>query len=215
MITAFGHVAGDMTQRSTGDQTQRSTARGGGGGTSSRSPPGTQRGGTSSALVLSVGGLNGVGGGGETYRKQMSKQPTQPIGWITVMKEGKRFVTLTSQLSAGARQQHMQAWARRLAVDKAIGSTAVFLGEKSEHAPKSPNRDSHGSGGVVTAPSRFDKAKSFEGLSKKGQNELKQKSRTVNRERFLNELNSDPLGIGFAYGGVHPGKLHAHGKLLP
>ena len=31
---------------------------------------------------------------------------------------------------------------------------------------------------------------------------------------FWNEVTSDPLGIGFAFGGVEPGRLHAKGKCV-
>ena len=31
---------------------------------------------------------------------------------------------------------------------------------------------------------------------------------------FAHELSSDPTGVGFAYGGVEPGRLHAKGQLI-
>ena len=31
---------------------------------------------------------------------------------------------------------------------------------------------------------------------------------------YSNDLDSDPKGIGFAYGGVFPGRLHAKGKVV-
>ena len=34
------------------------------------------------------------------------------------------------------------------------------------------------------------------------------------RPIYLREMDADPQGIGFAYGGVTPGRLHAHGKLV-
>ena len=30
---------------------------------------------------------------------------------------------------------------------------------------------------------------------------------------YTNELSADPTGIGFAFGGVEPGRLHAHGQV--
>lgn len=33
------------------------------------------------------------------------------------------------------------------------------------------------------------------------------------RSPFMQELTCDPSGIGFAFGGVEPGTLHAHGQL--
>ena len=31
---------------------------------------------------------------------------------------------------------------------------------------------------------------------------------------FWNEVTSDPTGVGFAFGGVEPGRLHAKGKCI-
>lgn len=31
---------------------------------------------------------------------------------------------------------------------------------------------------------------------------------------YLNDIESDPQHIGFAYGGVYPGRLHAKGQLV-
>mgnify|MGYP004378988037 CR=1 FL=1 len=43
---------------------------------------------------------------------------------------------------------------------------------------------------------------------------LDRKNRLVNVGPSLaHELASDPTGIGFAFGGVTPGTLHAHGQL--
>lgn len=110
-----------------------------------------------------------------SYRRQV------PLGWVTVSKAGKELVTPRTQLPAGQRQQHIQAWARRQAVDKSIAATAMAGksgGSKDKKAAAS------------LAASKQDKS------------------------IFQNELSSDPRGIGFAFGGVEPGRLHAHGQLI-
>lgn len=83
------------------------------------------------------------------------------VGWVTLLKDGKKLVTSRVRQSAGSRQQHERQWVRRLANDKAA---KVKVGVKTSH--------------------------------------------TVSLE-----LSSDPTGIGFAFGGVHPGTLHARGHL--
>ena len=49
-----------------------------------------------------------------------------------------------------------------------------------------------------------ERQKSLEQLAKQKQD----------KSVFQNELASDPKGIGFAFGGVEPGRLHAHGQLV-
>ena len=78
------------------------------------------------------------------------------VGWVTLVKEGKKLVTSRVKLDPGARRQYLQQWARRKANDRAAGTK----------------------GGVA-----------------------------------VNELKADPMGIGFGFGGVEPGTLHAHGQL--
>ena len=34
------------------------------------------------------------------------------------------------------------------------------------------------------------------------------------QSKYQNELSSDPRGIGFAFGGVEPGVLHAKGQIV-
>ena len=82
------------------------------------------------------------------------------VGWVTLVKDGRKLVTSRVRQSAGSRQQHAQQWARRVA---------------NEQAQKRTVKSSH----------------------------------TISLE-----LSSDPSGIGFAFGGIHPGTLHAHGHLF-
>ena len=41
------------------------------------------------------------------------------VGWVTLLKDGKKLVTSRVRQSAGSRQQHERQWIRRLANDKA------------------------------------------------------------------------------------------------
>lgn len=75
------------------------------------------------------------------------------IGWVTLMKDGKKLVTSRVRQSAGSRQQHLQQWVRRTANDQL---QKVSGGHKL---------------GTVAL-----------------------------------ELSSDPSGLGFAFGGIHPGE---------
>ena len=121
------------------------------------------------------------------------------IGWVTVHKGTRELVTPRGKLQANERQRHMQHWARRIAVDKSIAVTSVtkFVQQRTEelkHAAKN-------SYAVSSAPRR-----------KKGDAEvaLARQGESV----YAHELRSDPKRIGFAFGGVEPGRLHARGQLV-
>lgn len=120
-----------------------------------------------------------------SFRRQV------PLGWITVAKAGREMLTPRSQLHAGARQRHMSAWARRQAVDRSLAGQAMSHTNKKE--------------GEIDMKSYHSKVS-----RRSSQITLGKKDKSI----YLNELRSDPDGIGFAYGGVEPGKLHAGGKLV-
>jgi hypothetical protein len=117
----------------------------------------------------------------QSFRRQV------PLGWVTVSKAGRELLTPRTQLHAGARQRHMQAWARRQAVDRSIAATAMA--------------------GKKTSDYERDKFKEARKRAPKLETKL-------DKRMYMNELGSDPNGIGFAYGGVEPGRLHAHGQLV-
>ena len=109
-----------------------------------------------------------------------------PVGWVTIAKEGKSLVTSQGKsLGAGERQQHMVAWERRKQVDKTI---AVFSAK---------GQRSKGDDGMSS------KKGTSVGLTNKWK-----------LGAFWNEVTSDPTGVGFAFGGVEPGRLHAKGKCV-
>lgn len=87
-------------------------------------------------------------------------------------------------LDAPTRQRHLQLWAGRLAADRLQAAQAKQLAEEAA-----------GSG-----PPGEGKAKRKGGAA------------TSKAQSFTHELSMDP--VGFAFGGVDPGTLHAHGKLV-
>ena len=89
------------------------------------------------------------------------------------------------RIDAGERQQHLQLWQRRLASDKAIAAAAA-------KSAGSENGGENGAGGGSSSPPKAAKV----GMS------------------LAHELLLDKHGIGFAFGGVSPGTLHAKGQLV-
>ena len=108
---------------------------------------------------------------------------------MTVHKGGRELVTPRAPLHAGDRQQHMEQWARRLAVDRRFG------GSMSTRAKPSSNKST-----VADTGQPKKKASVVPKLANQS-------------SVYLNELAADPKRIGFAFGGVDPGWLHAHGQL--
>ena len=93
-----------------------------------------------------------------------------------------------AKLAVHERQQHLQQWARRLAVDRLYDASRKDKGD--------------GVRGVKPANAAVA---STALLARRGQG-----SSSI----FIAELSADSSGIGFAYGGVEPGRLRAHGKLF-
>ena len=107
-------------------------------------------------------------------------------GWLTIVKGGRELVRLRDKLNAGQRQRHMQQWARRNAADKTLAATSHTWGEGGDAKERSRATAKGKSAAYVAKP---------------------------NGNVFAEELRSDPTEIGFAFGGVDPGTLHAKGQL--
>jgi hypothetical protein len=120
------------------------------------------------------------------------------------------------------RQQHMSAWARRVAIDRAVDKSASLFqttfmrarcarrcsralpcvsrpllrdpacSRAHAHIRTCAHAHSDNEGGLAQRVSKVD------GISRRHQAEIRQSNRVQDRERFLSELTSDPLGIGFA-----------------
>ena len=117
----------------------------------------------------------------------------KPVGWVTVYKGGRELVTARGKLDAGLRQQHMQHWARRLRVDKAM-------------QPMAPP----GKGAAAWARSEMASGGERAGGGRRPKRDAGSKAVTM----FDNELAADPSRVGFAFGGVDPGRLRAKGQLI-
>ena len=123
--------------------------------------------------------------------------PRQPIGWVTVHKGGRELVTPRGVLPAGERRQHQIMWARRVAVDRRLGGDAML----AMQASKAVGAGRLGKVATAVALPMVDTHK-------------RSKSTASYQSVYANELASDPKRIGFAFGGVDPGRLHAHGQII-
>ena len=126
-------------------------------------------------------------------------QPEQaklvPVGWVTVHKGEQELVTPRGHLAAGERQRHLQHWARRLAVDKTVAVQSTQKQKRPDDIPSSKQ--------AFGAPSPTRRKK----------RDLDLFTTRDGASVYTNELSADPTGIGFAFGGVEPGRLHAHGQV--
>ena len=123
--------------------------------------------------------------------------PRQPIGWVTVHKGGRELVTPRGVWPAGERRQHQIMWARRVAVDRRFGGDAML----AMQASKAVGAGRLGKVATAVALPMVDTHK-------------RSKSTASYQSVYANELASDPKRIGFAFGGVDPGRLHAHGQII-
>ena len=116
------------------------------------------------------------------------------IGWVTLEKPSmvdKKLVTRRMRLDVGHRQQHLQQWQRRLRSDRL-----------QQHSNESKSKEVDG------ASSNMMKS-----LMKSEMKKLKLKMTSRESRAKELELDSDPEGIGFAYGGIDPGILKSRGQL--
>ena len=121
--------------------------------------------------------------GGEESTNADEGTPT--AGWVTLVnKDGTKLVSSRLRLDSRTRQQYNDQWSRRLTYDKALEAVA------KKKAPLSP------------------KGKADKQYATSVGDEL---SRSLVEELQSAQRASDKAA--FAFGGVYPGKLHAHGRL--
>ena len=140
----------------------------------------------------------------------------QGYGWVTLAADGIATVTRkVTRLPAAVRQQHIQHWTRRVAVDSERERDRALIRDNLEDEKV---RDK------LEDEKKAD-AKAGErtpGLSPLGSQQYKartERARSPPRgaalsSPYLNDIESDPKGIGFAFGGVYPGRLHARGRVV-
>lgn len=116
------------------------------GGASADVPPGASPPVFSTPPAASPSAVRGLsasrwsGGTGSPSRQLAAS--AQPVGWVTIVKEGKALVTPQRHLAAGERQQHMAAWERRKAVDKTM-SINLAKGKKVADDGVSAKKSQH------------------------------------------------------------------------
>ena len=118
---------------------------------------------------------------------------------MTLVKDGKKLVTSRVRQSVGTRQLGRELWAKRMATDRAV----VMAKKSSSNHDKeggAGGKGEHAAGGEKRAGGkrRGEGGGGKDGIAPK----------------VSLELAADPMGVGFAFGGVYPGTLHAHGKLV-
>ena len=112
-------------------------------------------------------------------------QGKKGAGWVTLVKSGSSLVRLRERLNAGQRQAYLEQWQRRQRADKTVAAATATNNKKGDDRDKDGNKKK--------------KIKSVDLLQ--------------GRNIYAHELEVDIEQIGFAYGGVEPGVLHAKGQL--
>ena len=140
---------------------------------------------------------------------QQAEEKSIAFGWVTIEKDGKDLVTKHTTLPAHVRQAHMQHWMRRLAVDKSF--TATRTNNEDRRAARSQQellRETEAAN-RASSNSSDKRAKIISRLANPD-------ARPANAQQscFIRELESAGDGIGFAFGGMDPGRLKARGQIV-
>lgn len=120
--------------------------------------------------------------------------PQQSYGWVTIVKDGQHLVMKPLQrLPANLKQFYAKQWERRMAIDTEHEHEKLLIREQEVDRLRDL---------------RTKAAKS--GRTSRISNEIG----SLPQNLYLKELEADPNKIGFAYGGVDPGRLRAKGQLI-
>ena len=123
------------------------------------------------------------------------KRPEE--GWVTLVQHGEAQVSRqVGRLPTHLRQQHLTQWSRRTAIDS----------QRERERMLSRDR--------VTEGKAIASLNGFNPLGASGASSAHGDGADSSTTAYLRDIASDPTGIGFAYGGVMPGRLHAKGKLV-
>ena len=129
------------------------------------------------------------------------KQPELMHGWITLGMDGEVYVTRqTGRLPAHIRRQHLLQWERRAAKDSERERERAEIRDREIEEEKL--REYKETGGTPRSGNRSARLSVLP--------VTKRPSLPI----YVQEVENDPDRIGFAYGGVYPGRLHAKGKLF-
>ena len=134
-------------------------------------------------------------------------------GWVTLAVGGEAFVTkVTGRLPVHLRRQHSEQWAIRTAIDserereRAVWSQTALAVEAVSVSASGGGVGSVTDGGGGSPTPKIPKAM----IPHSAHN----RRYLSPRPAYFSVVESDPERIGFAYGGVYPGRLHAKGQLV-
>ena len=164
---------------------------------------------------------------GAPSMRQLAAAPPSATGWITsIQKGGKSRLTKPPKGSeANERRLHLELWNRRLAADRAIAAAARRQAEMSGGGGGSSSSSGGGGGSAAADKSTAVAHTGRTGTVRQGTvrpdasgqveaETLDEAAVAAAGPSFAHELADDRRGIAFAYGGVYPGTLHAHGELV-
>jgi len=125
-------------------------------------------------------------------RLNLSKPQEQMYGWVTLAAGNEVYVVKqTGRLPVRLRQKHEEEWTRRNAIDSERELARAKQRDHDMIESKIPKLSTamiphdHPNPSIVSA-----------------------------RPAYWDEIAADPKRIGFAYGGIYPGRLHAKGQLV-
>ena len=131
--------------------------------------------------------------------------PLPRVGWVTLMKSGRKLVTSRLRLNPNARMQYRETWAQRNNNEAHAEALCGFdlLDEKEMDAQGStPEKD-----GVERLPPSKGAVEERGSPPKMVRGDASALLRRYSLERQGDDVSS------FAFGGVYPGTLHAHGLM--
>lgn len=124
------------------------------------------------------------GVGNEAVIETPGREEEIQTGWVTLVKNGKKLVSSRLRLDPYRRHQFEDQWTRRLKTDKLCDTDDSNDGERKTEAAKAA--------AAILKSARM--------------------THNFAMELSAAERTADPAA--FAFGGIHPGTLHAHGKLF-
>ena len=119
-------------------------------------------------------------------------------GWVTLVKSGEELVAQRPRLNASERQQALELWRSREAMDRSVKALQGPAGEGKKVSQSFLHVRGH-----YTRISTLRWG--MHALSDTRMHHTDAKQGTHVGPCLAHELGADEMGIGFAFGGVHPG----------
>ena len=164
-------------------------------------------GGTRAEVLVATGAKVQCVGEGATLQ-----DGTLVRGWVTAVQKGgkERLARQHAKVDANERRLQLELWNKRLAADKAFEKALKANSAVGPHLEENfvPYKAAGALGGSVATGSLASQL-----LSELAPSAAELAERLVGPS-FAYELAADARGIAFAFGGIFPGKLHAHGELV-